>query len=85
MPVWELPGGDGIPAQNGLPVMRSALIDTPFHDPKFGLRTFDPLMEDPVFPMQVACNGHIAVPGSRLFQDHPELEIMGLKQRLTAV
>lgn len=80
MPAQKLLGGDGIPAQNGLPVVRSALIDTPFNDPKFSFRTFDPLMEDLVLPMQVACNGHVAVPGSRLFQDHPELEIMGLKQ-----
>jgi len=67
MPAWELPDGGGISAQNGLPVMRSAFIDAPLHDPQFGLRSFDPLMEGPVLPMQVACNGHIAVPGSRLF------------------
>lgn len=85
MPAWELPDGGGIPAQNGLPVMRSAFIDALLHDPQFGLRPFDPLMEGPVLPMQVACNGHIAVSGSRLFQDHPKREIVGLEQGLTAV
>lgn len=85
LPIRKLPGWNNIPSQNCKPVMGFAAVDMALNNLQLCFRTFYPLMKDPILPVKIPRDVHVAVAMTRLSQDGLELWVLRLKGRFATV